>query len=592
MRGIRELSGAAPLLLVGGAVFFGGGTGDGSTMWLGGGALGCALLLLAVRGVPGGLLAVAPLAGLAVYCAVSISWSWLPDRSWDYANRTLLYALFALLGLWLAPRPRLVAGGLAAVVFAVVGWSLLGKVLPPVYDYGALEVGARLRGPVGLWNQLALLADFGVVLALWIRGRTGTLLAFASGTALLLTYSRGGLLTAVLALGAWLVLGDERVEGAATAIAALVPAGAVAGIAFALPGVTSDHQTTAVRWRDGLVFGGLLLAGAALSLVLHARLPRPRETPALRRAALGVALAAAVALGAVLVVRGLGSGAVANTQGRIASTSSNFRFTWWREAWRGFEHNVLGGTGAGSFHLVNLRYRSTYLDYATEPHDLPLQFLSETGVVGLALLVLALAALLRRPLPRRGPELALALLLPAYLVHSLVDIDWDFVAVSAPAFLAAGTLAGRAPRRRAPAPAALAASGVALLCFCSLLLPWLGRRWANEAYAASSRQQAFRLADRAHGADPYLVDPFWAKAFAAGETSAFPYYRQAVDAQPRNPQTWLAAGEYALDALHCPYLAYRYLERYTELDNKARPEEGANDYRRALRLVNRAQGTC
>ncbi len=592
MRAIRELSVGAPLLLVGGAAFFGGGTGDGAVMWLGGGALGCALLLLVVRGVPGGLLAVVPLAGLAVLCAVSISWSWLPDRSWDYANRTLLYALFALLGLWLAPRPRLAAGGLAAVVFAVVGWSLLGKVLPPVYDYGALEVSARLRGPVGLWNQLALLADFGLVLALWLRGRTGTVLAFASGTALLLTYSRGGLLTAVLALGAWLVLSDERVEGAAIAVAALVPAGAVGGIAFALPGVTSDHQTAAVRWRDGLVLGGLLVVGAAVALLLEARLPRPRETPALRRAALAAAAAAAVALVAVLVVRGLGSGAVANTQGRITSTSSNFRFTWWREAWRGFEHHVLGGTGAGSFHLVNLRYRSSYLDYATEPHNVPLQFLSETGVAGLVLLVLALAALLRGPVRRRGPELALALLLPAYLVHSLVDIDWDFVAVSAPAFLAAGTLAGRSAERRLPAPALAAVSGAALLCFCSFLLPWLGRRWANEAYAASTEQQAFRLADRAHGADPFLVDPFWAKAFAAEGSSAFPYYRQAVDVQPENPQTWLAAGEYALNALNCPYLAYHYLERYTELDNKARPSEGANDYRRALRRVNRAQGTC
>jgi two-component system chemotaxis response regulator CheB len=30
--------------------------------------------------------------------------------------------------------------------------------------------------------------------------------------------------------------------------------------------------------------------------------------------------------------------------------------------------------------------------------------------------------------------------LPAFLVHSLVDIDWDFAAVAAPAFVAAGAL--------------------------------------------------------------------------------------------------------------------------------------------------------
>src|SRR5213076_1583857 len=97
------------------------------------------------------------------------------------------------------------------------------------------------------------------------------------------------------------------------------------------------------------------------------------------------------------------------------------------------------------------------------PHNLPLQVLSETGVVGLILLVAAVGALLRRTFRRRGHELALALILPAYLLHSLVDVDWDFVAVSAPAFLAAGALAGGVELRRVSPFATLAAAGAALL---------------------------------------------------------------------------------------------------------------------------------
>ncbi len=590
MRAIRDLPIAASLLLVGLAVFFGGGPGDGALPWFGGAALALIVVLLATRGAPAGLTALVPLVLLALWCAVSISWSWLPDRSWDYANRTLVYALFAALGLWLAPRAGLVADALAVAVGAVVVWSLLGKVFPPIYDYGDVAVTARLRGPVGLWNQLALLADFGLVLALRRRGRMGALLVYVSTVALLLTYSRGGVLTAAVLLVAYLVLAERRIDAGALLAAGGAPAAVVVGIAFVLPGVTSDHQSLATRWRDGLVFGAVLVAGAAAAARLE-RLPRPRDTPALRRGIAAATVALAGAVVAVVAVRGFGSGAVTNGGGRFASTSSNFRLTWWSQAWNGFEHHLLTGTGAGSFHLVNLLYRSTYLDYTTEPHNLPLQFLVETGVVGGLLFLLSVVLLVRR----RGPELVLALLFPAYLVHALVDVDWDFLAVSAPAFLAAGVVAGGSARRPLSGFATLAAAGCALLVFVSLLLPWLGRRWSNEALVAPAAQ-AFRLADRAHGADPLLVDPYWDRALAAdtlGRTQvAFAWYKAAVARQPRNPETWLLAGEYALNTLDCPYAAYHYLERYTELDQKARPSEGGADYLRALDRVNHAQGTC
>lgn len=588
MRAVRDLSLAAPLALTALAVFFGGGPGDGSVVWLGAGALVTLLLLAAVRGVPGGFASVAPLFLLAAWSGLTIAWSWLPDRSWDYANRALLYALFATLGLWFAGRARLLALGLAGIVFAVVAWSLLGKVLPPVYDYGGLDVTARLRGPVGLWNQLALLADFGLVLAVWLRGRRGTILAYASGVALLLTYSRGGLLTAAVVLALWLVVSDERVEGGALLLAAAVPGACVVGIAFALPGVTSDGQSVSTRWRDGLIFGAVLLAGGAASLVLERALPRPGDTRRLRWSAGGIAAAAVVAALVVLVVHGFDSGAVGNTQSRITSTSSNLRFTWWHQAWRGFHLHPFVGVGAGSFELLNKLYRSIYLDTTTEPHNLPLQFLAETGLVGLVLCLVAAAALLRGSLHRRGAELALALLLPAYLVHTLVDIDWDFVAVSAPAFLAAGSLVGRPAERRVGTFALVASAGCALLVFATFLLPWLGGRWADQGLVASPAR-AVTLANRARSVDPLLVEPFWDKAFAADllgrKQQAFDLFVAAVRRQPHNPLTWQAAGQYAYSQ-HCWYQAWLYLERYTELDPNAAASSGADQYRDALRRVN------
>src|SRR5579885_21051 len=447
-RAIRELPLAASLLLLAAAVFHGEAAGDGMVPWLAAGALAALVLLAALDGIPHGFVALLPLAALTAWLALSISWSALPDRSWDYADRTFLYLLFAAVGLWLGGRTRQLALGLCALLGAVVLWSLGSKVFP-VGAEPVIGVRSRLDTPVGLWNQLALLA-------------------------------------------------------------------------FALPGVTGENPSSATRWHDGLLFGLALLAGGALAAALS-QLPRPRSSTVLRRV---LVVAAALAIAALVVgalVKGpaawrqfTASGSVAN-QGARASLSSNLRWTWWRQAWHGFADHPALGTGAGSFNVTNLRYRTSYLDYTIEPHDLPVQFLSEAGAVGLALFALVAFALVRPGFRRRRYELALALIPVAYLLHGLVDIDWDFVAVSAPAFLVGGALAGRPSERRVGGFATLLAAGAAAVAFCVLLLPWLGERWADAAFVADTPAQATKLANRARAVDPLLVEPYWALAAAAEE---------------------------------------------------------------------------
>lgn len=601
-RATRELPLVLCLLLLGVAMFHGDATGDGMVPWLGGGALAAIVLLSATSGVPGGWLALLPLAVLTTWLAFSIWWSALPDRSWNYADRTFVYLAFAALGLWFAGRTRELAYGLAALLGAVVLWSLGGKVFP-LGSPPVVGVQSRLDSPVGLWNQLALLGDFALPLALWLAGRRrilGTLLAFVWGVAIVLTLSRGGLAVGVIVVAAWLALGDDRWGSAVTIVAGGLPAGVVAAFAFALPGVTGQNQPSHVRWHDGLLFGAALLAGAAVAAALT-RLPRPQGSPALRRALVlagGIVLAAGIAAAVVKAPAAwrdfTSSGSVAN-QGPRASLSSNFRWTWWQQAWHGFAHHPAAGTGAGSFNVTNLRYRTSYLDYTSEPHDLPVQFLSEVGVVGLLLFALTAAALLRGSLRRRSHELALALILPAYLLHGLVDIDWDFVAVSTPAFLAAGALVGRPVERRAPAFSVVFAAGAAALVFGILLLPWLGQRWADDAYFSSSPSQAITLAKRAHSVDPLLVEPYWAQANAADTRNqvsrAVAYFRLATERQPQNAQTWLLKAEYEL-GIGCARHALTDFYRFNALDPYAQPSEGPSDYRRALRLVNSGKPLC
>src|SRR5204863_6153791 len=176
---------------------------------------------------------------------------------------------------------------------------------------------------------------------------------------------------------------------------------------------------------------------------------------------------------------------VAQNPERLATLSSTNRWQWWKEAWHAFVARPAGGTGAGSFVLTDhiLRPRDTFV---TEPHSLPIQFLSETGIVGLLLFLGAFGAaawaavrrLRRLAWDERAPAIALALAAVAYFVHGLIDFDWDFVAMTGPLMLVLGVVlaAPGVQRRRADASGfAWAAGAVALAAFTvwSLASPWL-----------------------------------------------------------------------------------------------------------------------
>jgi O-Antigen ligase len=583
MRASQDLR--SPLLIVfallAGALFLGGGSGDDALPWLGLAAIAALFVLIYAYGPPSGLVYLVPLGALAVWSVVTIDWSIEPDRSWAYANRAFVYLAFALVGACLAGKREQLAIGFAALLGAVCAWSLAGKVFPFLYeDYGRI---ARLRGPVGYWNALALLGDMALPLALWLatRWRTaGALLAFGWVVAIGLTYSRGGALVAVLVVVAWIALSRAWAAAIATLVAAGLPAAVVLGVAFSLSGVTSDGQSHATRVHDGLIFGAALLAGAGVAALL-ARLPPPEPVPAVRTAAiavLAVALVGAIAFAAVNAHSWWDSFTapaqteLSNSPGRFVSAGSNHRWSWWQEAWRGFEGHKAGGTGAGSFEFTNLRYRSSSIDDALEPHNVPLQFLSETGIVGFILLLATFAALIGPVRARPGPsaELALALVLPAYVLHGIFDIDWDFVAISAPVFLIAGSLVARPAERRRPAGfAVLAASGVALAVLFSLFSVWLAGRWTGQAEDAlgSNPVHAVRLAQRSRSLNPLSAETLWAQALAEEELAvgrdrkkhlalAFGLFRRATRLQPQNEQAWFNLGEFNLRTRNCPQAAY------------------------------------
>ena len=577
-------------------LFFGGGDSTGRLVWIGGAALAVAAVVAALA--LAGLLArprldwfalafIVCFAVLVLWQGVSIVWSIQPDRSWDYVNRGVVYLAFLALGLLvgaLVPRvTRTVAGGLAALLGAVVSYALLAKGIPALYsDYGRL---ARLRSPVGYWNALALLGDFALVLGLWRaaqRRTDGVLLVYAATLTVLLAYSRGGVVIAVIVVAAWLALDRRRLESL-VALALGGGAGvAVAGISLALPGVSDDLQTGAARVHDGRLFlAAVVVAGVVVAVVSRLVL-RLDPAPEVRRRA-AAALVGAIAIAAALGIAGVAlhgdSAATASPAGthcvqgvtRFACGSSDERLDWWEEAWQSFEDKPLDGTGAGSFALSHRLRRAHFTRPVTEPHNLALQALGETGIVGFLLLVgsVAFATLaVRRRVRGDDAALALALCALAYAVHVLVDVGYDFVAVSAPVFFVLGVLlvdGRRAPGRREP----VWAFGIVLLAataVLSLAAPSLAQRKVDEAVQTGDPS----LAAQAHDWNPVSIVPLQTGAaleeFLRHKRRALQLYRQAVDTQPENPDAWAELGRFELDGLKDPCSAYRSLNQAYTLD--------------------------
>jgi O-Antigen ligase len=599
LAGPATLAVSGALLFV--ALFFGDSTSDGRLFWIGAFAVLAAVALLdwpvpVPRGW--GLACLSLLAALAGWVGLTIAWSIAPDLSWAAFDRILVYLAFALLGLLATrvPQPaRTIAGGLALLLGLVLGWALLGKVIPSLFPDGARV--ARLRNPIGYWNSLALAAATAVPLGLWLasaRGHlrwlraAGVLLLFAAELTVVLTYSRAGIAVAALAAVAWVWVARERLESLAALALASPVAGLVALWAFSRPALTDDLQTYSDRVDDGAWFGVLLAAGAAVvvgvAYWLAGRTPSEQDrTVWTRRLGLLVGLVALVALALVLALRGgkildefRGSGGeVSQSPTRLAELSSSNRWRWWQEAWSLWEDAPLGGKGAATFEVARRDIRVGSIT-TTEPHNLALQFLAETGIVGFLLIlgvvgtgaVAAVGAVRRSEGAERAAVVAVSLGLGAYVLHALVDIDWEFVAVTAPAFFVLGAVVGLGARRRArisrPVWALVGLVGLGVLY--ALVAPYASSRLVDSSYselAADRTGAAISDGRAARALNPLSVDPLFALADAEAarhdEEAALRYYRRAVDLEPENSSTWYALGSYE-------FFTGRYREALHDLD--------------------------
>jgi O-antigen ligase len=568
-------------------------------------------LVVAAVALSGAALTPEPLAGagvlalllLAGWVGLSARWSPAPSLARDEALLTAVYALALLLPLLTIGS---VAERLGAAALVVAGLGALALATELRLRYGAhpdaFYVNGRLDFPVSYPNADAafFLVGFWPALGLAARRAWPVVLRAASlgaATALLagwlLTQSKGGGIALLVSAIVFFALCPARLR----ALPPTLVAAALVGAAFRP--LTAPYRASPADLAGTIRHAGtvslLLVAVAAASGLVYAALDRRIVVSAKAHRILGFA-----ALLALVAALAGGAGAFATTVDRpghfladkwrsfktqpsgprtsshLFSLGSN-RYDFWRVALRTFEHHRLAGVGGRGFATVYLQ-EGRSLETPQRAHSLELDELSETGIVGFALLALGLGLPLAVALARarRSPlRAALAAGGVYWLAHSTVDWTWTFPALSLPALLLIGVAAaperGRTLRPLPAVPVGVAALALAVFAFVP---PWLSDRYTNLAYAHPA--QAASDLRRARRLDPLSTAPYEAQAALARSPADIPPLRAAVRKEPRQVDVRY---ELALAYLR----AGRKAAAVRELEAALRLDPRSDDIRRALR---------
>jgi hypothetical protein len=550
------------------------------------------LLTLAIARPPGAFTrspAVIPLALLAAWTAwngISLVWTAAPDSGWDSTNELLTVVLMGAVVVatpWRTPSATALvvawAAGVAAI--ALVDLTTLGTMSDP----GARLLESRYLGPIGYANGTAALGGmaFWPLLAVAAGPRFAApvrLLALPAAMLVLawalLPQSRGTMLAGFAVLPLFLALSSHRIRVLARL---LIVTG---GLAIAVPALFDVYTASRqMRPLDGVVETAVERTAVAVALTLVAsaallaleRLVRPSERGhvVIRRLSIGALGVALIGAGAYVtasherIQSGLSdrwhtfsSNADAeNTQtgARIGQVVADKRYDYWTVALDAFTEHPITGIGAGGFEQRYAAHKR-YAKHSRYTHDIWLRALSETGVVGLALLVAALTCgltLLIRA-RRRAPTAACpaiaatAALGAAFFMQCSVDWLEEVPALLAPAVcLPLAVIRARWPGLRLTAGPP-AAAALAVVAVAAMVLPYLSALYVNRGddLRADNPRAALVQYSRAASVDPVAVEPHLSSGFVALALDDTRLARRSFQAALRVREDWVARFELGL----------------------------------------------
>lgn len=562
----------------------------------------------------------------ACLSVLSIGWSLLPGESYLDSIRVVAYtavvATAALAAQLIPSRSREVVGGFAIASTVIVGYALLSRVMPGWFPTS--DGYARLRMPFEYWNAVGLVAVFALVSCMWMATRRDhkvfgiqswiEIAAYPAGglafVALLLSQSRGALVAAIGVIAVWLLLVDRRLRTVAWLTSVTIVGSLVVAWAYAQPALSLDAIPLDQRESTGKSLGlALLLLIAALSAIGFA-VEKRRHSVALgstRREAIGRAMLIALAISPFLLVgliaikadNGVNAipdrvsalfegtaAAPSNSPDRLTQTSS-LRARYWNDAFKIFEKHSWHGTGADTYSVSRLPFRTDTIQ-VLHAHGFIPQVMADLGVLGLliavalalAWLVLALrilGAAKRSPTrwlgaadDKRLAEVAIALIAIGFGIHSAVDWTWFIPGVALFGLVSMGWVAG-SPTSHGGELSSQANDGSKLRIARAVAISVVGIALAFAVYqpvraqdkidagidlVESNPRKALTLGREAHDLDPTSDEAFFLTSTALNNLGQ----RKAADQvlmnvateQPGNPETWLRLAEFRLNVLDDP----------------------------------------
>ena len=526
--------------------------------------------------------AIAALALLAVWTAISVAWTPAREEAIDDAERYAFYAFAFGLGLFLCNMlGRRMAASLLPPILAGAAVSVATTLTIGFGDDLAtyLHSDGALRFPFGYHSASAALFLVCFFASLTVaadrktdwRVRAATLgLATLSLDLAVLCQSRGSIPSFAAGLIVLIALHPERVRAIAAALLA------AAGTAAAMPWLLDVYTTETLAAGDSLAdlhHAAIACGISALAVAIAGAIaagadetylpPVPIRFGTRRTAVLAGALAVIALAGAFVAVAGnpgrwasdridefeSGEGGPGPAGSRFTGGVASNRGDFWRVAIDEFSEDPVRGGGAGSFRYAYLTDRDSE-EAPDDPHGIWFTVTSELGLPGLALLVAFLVAATIGAVRswRLGPSAALlaagGLAAGAsWIAGASYDWGWTFPALTAPvvALLGASCAPALLTLDRSDRGLRWIGAGAAALLAMTMVPLYLSERYADAAFNdwRDDPVRAYDDLDRAADLNPVADQPLIGKALIAIETGDEEIALEALDrAAERKPEEW------------------------------------------------------
>jgi O-antigen ligase len=562
-----------------------------------------------------------------IWTLVASSWSSSAERTVEDVGRLASYAGFFVLGLSALRRDtvRPLVFGMAAAFGVVSLLAVLSRIYPGAFPtdqvaqfFSPGKASPRLNYPLnyasGDGNFIAL--GLPLLLAVSTRARTVVAQALAAAAipvtvlALVMTASRGGVLTAIVGIVVFYALAPDRLPKVATgAVAALGSSLLVLGLIHR-HGVRQGLATpAAISQRHELLLLMILVCAAVALLQVaigltarYAARPRFLAISRARTAQAAVATAVVVVIACLAAgvpgklahqwnvfketsVTGVVSG---NTLSRLGTLSGSHRYQYWVTAVHAFDHKPIAGIGPGTYEFYWAQHGPFY-EFIRNAHSLYLETLAETGIIGflpligflLALLIAGLVRALRAPPLTRVALAGATATFAAFLVSAGYDWMWQLSCAPVAALLLGAAIVSYRGPSVDPQPVARDRArwltrGVlvttAIAAIIAIAIPFAmtsAIRSSQSKAGAHDLKAALSDALTAQSLEPYAASPRLQEALLYEQAhdlgAARTAITQAAVREPLNWRIWLVRARIAAESGHAAQ-AVRYYKHAHVLD--------------------------